>query len=83
MCTFFGTPCIYIYIYVERERERERERVFPNLIRTSFADFLNEKKLVRGSNPHLLWEDDAEDKDDSDWVTDSDSVMSDDGESDE
>ena len=27
----------------------------PNLIRTSFADFLNEKKkLVRGSNPQLL-----------------------------
>ena len=30
-----------------------------------------------------LWEDDGEDKDDSDWVTDNDSVMSDDGESDE
>jgi hypothetical protein len=30
------------------------------------------------------WEDDVEDKDDSDWVerTDNDSVMSDDGESD-
>jgi hypothetical protein len=28
-------------------------------------------------------EDDGEDKDDSDWVTDNDSVMSDDGESDE
>ena len=27
--------------------------------------------------------DDGEDKDDSDWVTDNDSVMSDDGESDE
>jgi len=31
----------------------------------------------------ILWEDDGEDKDDSDWVTDNDSVMSDDGESDE
>jgi len=48
-----------------------------------FADFLNEKKkLVRGSNPHV-WEDDGEDKDDSDWVTDSDWVMGDDGECDE
>jgi len=28
-------------------------------------------------------QDDGEDKDDSDWVTDNDSVMSDDGESDE
>ena len=31
----------------------------------------------------ILWEDDGEDKDDSDWVTDNDSVMSGDGESDE
>jgi len=30
-----------------------------------------------------LWEDDGEDKDDSDCVTDNDSVMSDDGASDE
>jgi hypothetical protein len=32
-----------------------------------------------------VWEDDVEDKDDSDWVesTDNDLVMSDDGESDE
>ena len=30
----------------------------------------------------ILWEDDGEDKD-SDWVMDNDSVMSDDGESDE
>jgi len=38
--------------------------------------------LVRGSNPHL-WEDDSEDKNDSDWLKDNDTVMSDDGESDE
>jgi hypothetical protein len=33
----------------------------------------------------IVWKDDVEDKDDSDWVesTDNDSVMSDDGESDE
>ena len=36
-----------------------------------------------GSEGDTLWEDDGEDKDDSDWVTDNDSVMSDDGESDE
>jgi len=35
------------------------------------------------SKDDILWEDDGEDKDDSDWVTDNDSVMSDDGESDE
>ena len=31
----------------------------------------------------ILWEDDGEDKDDSDWVTNNNSVMSEDGESDE
>jgi len=36
-----------------------------------------------GSKDDILREDDVEDKDDSDWVTDNDSVMSDDGESDE
>ena len=35
-----------------------------------------------GSEDDILWEDDGEDRDDSDWMTD-DSVMSDDGESDE
>ena len=35
------------------------------------------------SEDDILWEDDGEDKDNSDWVTDNDSVMSDDGESDE
>jgi hypothetical protein len=36
-----------------------------------------------GSKGDILWEDDGEDKDDSDWVMDNDSVMNDDGESDE
>ena len=36
-----------------------------------------------GSKDDILWEDDGEDIDGSDWVTDNDSVMSDDGESDE
>ena len=36
-----------------------------------------------GSEDDILWEEDGEDKDDSDWVTDNDLVMSDDGESDE
>ena len=35
-----------------------------------------------GSEDDILWEDNGEDKDDSDWVTVNDSVMSDDGESD-
>jgi hypothetical protein len=36
-----------------------------------------------GSEDYILWEDDGEDKDDSDWMTDNGSVMGDDGESDE
>jgi len=36
-----------------------------------------------GSEDDIIWEDDGEDKDDSDWVTVSGSVMTDDGESDE
>ena len=36
-----------------------------------------------GSEDDILWEDGGEDKDDSNWVTDNYSVMSDDGECDE
>jgi len=36
-----------------------------------------------GSEDDILCEDDDEDKDDSDWVADNYTVMSDDGESDE
>ena len=36
-----------------------------------------------GSEDDILWEDDGEDKDDSDCVADNDSVTSDDGECDE
>ena len=36
--------------------------------------------VLEGSEDDILWEDDDEEKDDSDWVAD-DSVMSDDGES--
>jgi len=39
--------------------------------------------VLDGSEDDFLWEDDGEDKDDSDWVTDNDSVMSDDGKSEE
>ena len=35
------------------------------------------------SEDDILWEDDGEDKDGSDWMMDDDSVMSGDGESDE
>ena len=43
----------------------------------------NISNTLDGSEDDILWEDDGEDKDDSDWVTDNDLVMSDDGESDE
>jgi hypothetical protein len=35
------------------------------------------------SEDDILWGDDGEDKDDSDWVTDNDSVMSNDGKANE
>ena len=47
-----------------------------------FQEVLDKQCFGRIRN-YILWEDDGEDKDDSDWVTDNDSVMSDDGESDE
>ena len=40
-------------------------------------------KALDGYEDDILWEDDGEDSDDSDWVTDNDSDMSDNGESDE
>jgi hypothetical protein len=47
--------------------------------------FISLCNAIRGlslpSHVDILWEDDGEDKDDSDWVTDNDTVMSDDGES--
>jgi len=39
------------------------------------------RNALDGSEDDILWEDNGEDKDNSDWVTDDDSVMSDDGES--
>ena len=41
------------------------------------------RNSLDGSEDDILWEEDYEDKDDSDWVTDNNLVMSDDGEYDE
>ena len=48
----------------------------PNVIRTSFCRFLKRKMLVRGSNPHRSFNRPLP-------TRQTDSVMSDDGESDE
>jgi hypothetical protein len=53
-----------------------------NIIVRSFKKCCISNALDESEDDNL-WEDDGEDKDDSDWVTDNDSVMSDDGESDE
>ena len=50
--------------------------------RQIFQEVLHKQCFGRIRND-ILREDNGEDKDDSDWVTDNDSVMSDDGESDE
>jgi len=47
-----------------------------------FQEVLHKQCLGRIRND-ILWEDDGKDKDDSDWVTDNDSVICDDGLSDE
>jgi hypothetical protein len=55
-----------------------------SIIVRSFMKYCISNALDR-SEDDIVWEDDVEDKDDSDWVesTDNDLVMSDDGESDE
>ena len=53
-----------------------------SIIIRSFKNCCVRNALDR-SEDDILWEDDSEDDDDSDWVTDNDSVMSDEGESDE
>jgi len=53
-----------------------------SIIIRSFKKCCNSNALD-GPEGDILWEDDGEGEDDSDWVTDNDSVMSDDGESDE
>jgi len=56
--------------------------ILENIIVRSFKKCCISNALD-GSEEDILWEKDVEDKDDSDWVTDNDLVMSDDGESDE
>jgi len=53
-----------------------------SIIIKSFKKFCISNALDR-SNDDILWEDNGEDKDDSDWLTDNNSVVNDDGESDE
>ena len=50
--------------------------------RQIFLEVLHKQRFGQIRND-IQWEDDGEDKDGSDWVMDNDSVMSDDGESDE
>jgi len=57
-------------------------KVIPeNIIVRSFKKCSISNALDR-SEDDILWEDNGEGKDDSDWMTDNDSVISDDGESD-
>ena len=59
-----------------------RKAIPESIIIRSFKKCCISNALDR-SEDDILWEDNGEDKDDSDLVTDSDSVMSDDGKSDE
>ena len=59
-----------------------RKAIPESIIVRSFKNCCINNALDR-SEYDILWEGDGEDKDDSDWATDNDSVMSDDCESDE
>jgi len=50
-----------------------------SIIARSFMQYCISNALD-GSEEDILWEDDGEDKDNSGWVTDNDSVMCDDSE---
>ena len=66
-----------IFSMCVKNRRYTNYHIFSNLIRTSFCRFLKQKKkLVRGSNPHLSFNRPLP-------TRQTDSVMSDDGESDE
>jgi len=56
--------------------------ILESIIVRSFKKCCISNALDR-SEDDILWEDDGKDKDDSGWVMDNDSVMSDDGKSDE
>ena len=58
-------------------------KVIPEIIIVRSFKKCRISNALNGSEDDILLEDDGEDKDDSDWVTDNDSVMCDDGESDE
>jgi hypothetical protein len=62
---------------------RRRTTICQKLPKDFEQKLLNYLQLL--SEYDIIWKDDVEDKDDNDWVesTDNDSVMSDDGESDE
>ena len=59
-----------------------RKAIPESIILRSFKECCISNALD-GSEDDILWEDDGEDKGDSDWVMDNGSVMSDDGESNE
>jgi hypothetical protein len=59
-----------------------QKAILESIIVISFKKCCLSNALDR-SEDDILWEDDGEDKDDSDSVTDNHSVMSDDSESDE
>jgi hypothetical protein len=58
-------------------------KAIPEIIIVRYFKKRCTSNALYGSENDILLEDDGEDKDASEWVTDNDSVTSDDGESDE
>ena len=75
----------YVHTQLMNKAFRRRHAILETWF-VCFAMLCNRGPFIRNaldwSEDDILLEDDGEDKDDSDWVTDNDSVMSDDGESD-
>jgi hypothetical protein len=70
---------------VRRENGNRKAAAISGVDESNVRLWQKHKAAISGSKDDIVWEDDVEDKDDSDWVEsmDNDSVMSDDGESDE
>ena len=79
---FQSAPSLQPPSEVARWLSAARKAIPESIIGRSFKKCCISNALS-GSEDGILWEDDGEGKGDGDWVTDSDSARSDDGESDE
>ena len=70
---------------MEEGRQKSKRLSYTAKFKRQVIRAQRRRETAKPLQDDIVWEDDVEDKDDSDWVesTDNDSVMSDDGGSDE